>query len=354
MTSHFRHIFLFMTCLPSFCLSVYAALDHPDTPFIRTLYQYPVGTWIENLAVRSSGELLLTLLNVPQLDQLDPSQPEITPSTIHNFSGVPKAASLSGISEFTEDGFAVAVGNFTLGSGPVAGSWAIWSVDFAKSQRDKPAVRKITDLPEATFLNGMCNLPSSSIPQGILTSDIRLGVVYYISTMTGEYNVAVQDSLMATATVPVFGSSGVNGIHIHDGDLYFANTGQAIVAKMPINATSGTATGEATVIARVLNSTLQFDDFAIQGDDAYLVTGAGNSIEKIGLDGTPKGSIIAGSLNSTQFAEPTACAFGRTENDEHILYVVTAGGIAFPVNGNLTVGAQVLAVDTRMWENYCS
>lgn len=58
-----------------------------------------------------------------------------------------------------------------------------------------------------------------------------------------------------------------------------------------------------------------------------------------------KQTIVAGDLNSTEIAEPTAAAFGRTIFDLATLYVVTAGGLGAKINGNETVGAQVVAVD---------
>jgi hypothetical protein len=114
----------------------------------------------------------------------------------------------------------------------------------------------------------------------------------------------------------------------------------------------------AQVVARIQNATQEFDDFALAGDDVFLVTGSGNSVERLSLtDSTSKGSVavvIAGSLNSTLLAEPTSCAFGRTAADRHILYVVTGGALAAPVDGSITIGAQVVAVDTSRWEENSS
>ncbi|KAK5703745.1 hypothetical protein LTR97_002758 [Elasticomyces elasticus] len=310
---------------------------------VRLLYEYPVGTWIENIAVRSNGDLLLTVLNVPHLDQVSPYKANATPETIHSF---PNALSVFGIAEIAPDVFAMAVGNFTLTGGVQPGSFSIWSVSF--TMHDTMEAHKIADLPQATFLNGLCSLPGTGSPKDFLVGDIKQGLIYYVDTSTGDYGVAINNSFTAAVSDPVFGTAGVNGMHVHDGDLFFTNTGQALFAKMHIH-TSGTPAGEPTIVARVLNSSMEFDDFAIKDNDAYLVTGSGNSIERVGLEGTSKGRIVAGSLNSTQFAEPTSCAFGRTEADRHILYVVTAGGLATPVDGDVTVGAQVLAVDTRLW-----
>lgn len=56
---------------------------HHQDASVRLLHEYPAGTWIENIAVRPSGELLLTLLNTPHLDQLDPFGEDHRPKTIY-------------------------------------------------------------------------------------------------------------------------------------------------------------------------------------------------------------------------------------------------------------------------------
>ncbi|KAK8047972.1 hypothetical protein PG996_016036 [Apiospora saccharicola] len=347
----------------------------PPKPFVTTLYQYPLGNWVENIAVRASGELLLTLLNTPHVDQIDPSLPDPTPVHVYDFTGVPRAASVLGIAEIDSDIFAVAVGNYSIETGASEpGSWAVWRLDVAGGNENNTDVHLIADMPEALLLDGMCSLPGShgrgnSVLDGnsekprdnILFGDLRQGLIYHVDTATGAYRVAVNDTL--TAAVPggpfVAGLVGVNGMRTDPADastLYFANIGQGVLARVAIDPTTEAATDKSEVVASIMDAhTMQYDDFAIRGDDIYLVTGAGNSIEKICLaDGKPRGRVIvAGHLNSTEIAEPTSCAFGRTSADEHVLYVVTAGGLAAPINGTVMVGAQVLALDTRLWEQHC-
>jgi hypothetical protein len=42
----------------------------------------------------------------------------------------------------------------------------------------------------------------------------------------------------------------------------------------------------------------------------------------------------------------TAAAFGRSKKDGKTLYVTTSGGQAVPVNGTVTEGGKVVAIDT--------
>ena len=319
-----------------------------EAPLVRMLYEYPEGTWLENIAIRESGELVITHLEKPQLDQFNPLQQDAEPEVVYTFMGYLAA---SGIAEIAPDSFTVAVGNFTFTGGGLQGSWGIWDVAFGTAGNSQASVDEIGPILEANFPDGMCKLPSSGSPNDILYGDIKTGVIWHFDATTGTHEVVLNNTLTAAATDPIFGASGVNGMHVVDGILYFVNTAKGLFVSVPVDP-NGTPTGDATIIYQSNQSeeVLYFDDFAIKGNDAYLVTGSGNSIERIGLDGTHKGRIIAGSLNSTQFAEPTSCAFGRTEKDSNILYVITAGGLAAPVEGNITVGAQILAVDTSRWE----
>jgi hypothetical protein len=312
------------------------------------LYQYPEDTWIENIAVRASGELLVTRLDQPHVEQFNPLEENAEPKVVHSFDG---SLSVMGIAEVASDSFAVIVGNVTFANGATPGSWSIWNVDFENPNGIAAEVNEITAIPDATFANGMTSLPSSGQVDNLLYGDIRRGVVSFVDTTTGESKVVINNTLTAAAPDPIFGKTGVNGIHVKDGVLYFANSAKGLFASVPIHS-DGTPAGEPHIITRTHKSELvfYFDDFAIKDEDAYLVTGSDNAIERVGLDGTPKGRIIAGNLNSTQIAGPTSAAFGRTAWDEHILYVVTSGALVAPVDGNITVGAQIVAVDTRRWD----
>lgn len=317
---------------------------------VHTLYQFPIGSWLENIAVRSNGNLLLTRLDVPELWQLDPSSRGTAPERLVS---VPDATSVFGIAEIAHDVFAFAAGNFSSDTGTVAGSWNVRKLDFTGGK--EPRTSKIADVPSAVGpLNGLTVLPATGPPHGVLVGDIRTGVVYHISPLTGDVNIAVNDSLTAAAPNPTFGDTGVNGIHVHPSRpdaLYLANTGKNILASQPIDALNGQPTEEGTVIANVTTkpAAFNFDDFAlphdvVRDDAAYIVTGSGNSVERLSLtDGTREH--IAGGLNRTLIAGPTSAAFGRGRKDQNVLYVVTSGAQAAPVSGTEIVGAQVVAID---------
>jgi hypothetical protein len=76
---------------------------------VETLFQFPKnGSWVDNIALRSDGSLLLTRLDVPEVWSVNTTSGNAT--LAYSF---PNATSCFGISEIDSDVFAVVVGNFS-------------------------------------------------------------------------------------------------------------------------------------------------------------------------------------------------------------------------------------------------
>lgn len=88
-------------------------LEHCLKFSIKQLYQFPNATFhdIENIAVRSNGQLLLNMITEPSIYYLDPRKGNSTAQLLYTF---PNATSLVGIAEYAPDQFAIAVGNYTV------------------------------------------------------------------------------------------------------------------------------------------------------------------------------------------------------------------------------------------------
>lgn len=307
----------------------------------QILYQFPNQTWVENIAVRVNNHLLLTLLTSPDLYSLDPSAAGSHPTLIHSF---PDATSLFGITETEPDVFAIIAGNFSLAAGAVPGTSEIWKVDFSASKKKSgPKISKIAAVPQATFLNGMCTLPEER--NVVLLGDIGAGEVYRLDTRTGITSIAIpsSNSLVSDSTNSIFGVVGVNGLHVIGDELYVANTGKGVFGKLKINPDGSPAKGSQPVILEHAANGTYEDDFALDDKgNAFLVTGSGNSIIEVSAGG--QRLLLAGDKNSTEIAEPTSVALSRNTRNKK-LYVVTAGGLAAPVDGDMVVGGQVLAIE---------
>jgi hypothetical protein len=336
----FKFMFGFVLALSHHILALPQSPSSSPAWPIQTVYEFPNETWIENIAVRPSGELLVSIITSPDLYQVDPlaSAPA---RLIHSF---PQATSALGIAEIQPDIFGVITGNWSAESFTTTnGSYALWKVNLTSFNCDefgnvdrKPVVSKIADIPGASFLNGL-TLVAPSSPY-LLAADSGLGVVWRINYYTGEYKIVLDDALMK----PVPGQLavlGINGVHTREGYLYFSNTFQYILARVPISP-QGTSTGSYEIIANIGLC----DDFAFdKKGNAYISQDAGDALEQV----TPAGkvTVLAGNTNSTILEGDTAAAFGRTTLDSNTLYIVTNGGIAGHPAGSSIVGGKILAVN---------
>lgn len=309
---------------------------------VRTVYQFPNETWIENIAVRPNGNLLVTLIFEPELWKIDPGTG--TGQLVHRFNSV---TSVFGIAEASPDIFAVAVGNWSYTSQVQAGTWSIWTLDL---NSDSIEVSKVTDLPQAHYLEGMTACLTA--PGTILSADSARGLIYSVDTTTGDYSTVISNPYLKpnrTAIVPL----GVNGIHTYIDSssqqwLYFSNTfAQPFLGRIPLTATCEAA-GDVQEILGYAPGDVEADDFALDADgNAYVTTNSANSILKVSGDGSVMK--VVGGQNETVVAGADAAAFGRTRWDSNILYVTTTGGIVVPPPSGV-VGGKVVAVDLSLLE----
>lgn len=323
---------------------------------VSTLYEFPFDIYAENLAVRSNGQILVTPISLPQIYLVEPHLPgEVF--VVHEF---PEIIGLTGIVEYQPDVFAVVTGNFSLAAGdPGAGTWAVWSIDLGgvnitsndTTTANPPQVKKIADVPEATSLNGLSVL-SSAETQLLIVGDVKTGAIYSLDPGTGDYAIVINNTYTAPAELYAFGTAGTDGMKVRDDVLYFDNAGQGILVKVPLNVTNGMPSGDFEVVAERLTALDQWDDFTFDCEgNIFIATGGANTVQRVDVQGNVE--IIAGNLNSTAIAESTSTKFGRREDDAGILYVTTGGGAATPVNGDITIGGQVLAIKTGTNACFC-
>ena len=286
---------------------------------LSLVYQFSeVGSWVENIAVRPNGRLLVTRADVPQLWEVDPGTK--TASLVHTF---PNVSSLTGISEISHDSYAVAglvVDLQTFAATP--GTCAVFKVTYCKaSSSTKPTVSLINEIQEANFLNGLTTLD----PRHVLIADSGRGVVWHLDVFTGTYFVAVDDpafKIDATTNIPL----GVNGIKIWHEYLYFTSTSQQLFGRIALDG-QGQPTTPAHIIARGFIP----DDFSLAEDStAYIQTDPLNTVLRVNRDG--KVSTVAGALTSLELAGATSSAWHRGLVGK-VLYITATGGIAAPVNG---------------------
>ena len=301
----------------------------------KLIYEYPNGTWCENLAVRPAGSILITSLTAPDVWLIDPHVPAPESRLIHRFTD---AWVTGGITETTPDTFYVAVANFSISNMAPApsGSVRIFRISFPDPNSPFGArVSLAATLWDALLVNGLTTFNTTHV----LAADTLKGVVWAVNVLTGDSSVLISDPLMAHEEGPY---PGLNGLKIFEDTLYFTNSYQTIFGKVPMNP-NGTAAGPGVIVAQAQKT--DFDDFAFNSQgEAFLVNGPTDTVSTVDSDGTQ--TVIAGQAGSTDIGEPTAAQFGRTLLDNDVLYVTTAGGLGSPIGRNQIIGGQLVAVYT--------
>ncbi|KAL2072980.1 hypothetical protein VTL71DRAFT_10304 [Oculimacula yallundae] len=239
---------------------------------------------VENLAVRSNGQILATNMNSPNLYIVDPVAK--TSKTVVVITG---ATGLSGIAEVTPDVFAV------------IGGKGIHKVDFTGTT---PVATLIKSITEANNLNGLTAFSNDTV----LVADAGKGSVYRFSISTGAYSVAITDPTMApSGSIPF----GIDGIRYKDGVVWYTNIFKNSFHKVPVD-----AIGKATGAVTTLWTNLMGDDLCFgPNGKIYIATNGKNSIVEVD-PAVGKPTAIATVSGST------SCGFGRTEKDKNVIYLL--------------------------------
>lgn len=294
---------------------------------IDIVYKFPYPTWVQDLAVRANGRVLVTLLTTPDLWEIDPSGKRKA-RLVHHFR---EHLGLTGITEMKPNLYYVAGGNvtiikaagaatstgFTLSGANVPGAWDIYAVD--KSCRPLK-IYKVAHVGQAINIDGITTLNAE---KGLLLlSDSVAGLIYKLDVYTGKSETVIDDpSLKNVPTIAI----GVHKLRIRDGYLYFDNSAQQTFVRIKINP-DGTKAGEAEILSTGINS--NGFDFDTKGD-AFLTENTPNALGYVPVGGGPQ-TILAG----VPLAPPETCPgvqsaqFGRTPADREVLYITTTGGLA--------------------------
>lgn len=292
---------------------------------VETLHQFDTnGTWIDNLALRSDGSVLLTRLDTPEVWAVNTTSGDA--KLAYHF---PNATSCFGISEIDDDVFAVVVGNFsTVTYQPVAGSFSVQKLDF-KSQAEASV---IAALPDAQALNGMATFTKES--QLVLIADSPKGTVWKVNIETGDYDVALNHTTMLPSedgALPL----GINGVRVVGEYVYYSSTTRMEFCRVKVDK-HASAIGDYEVIA----SGFLPDNFDVTSDGtAYVATDPQNSVVRITDSGQI--SLVAGGQLSTLMPGPTS---GQLSEDGKTLYVGTSGGQIAPVLGTFKEPAKVVKI----------
>ncbi|KAI8943978.1 hypothetical protein F4801DRAFT_573280 [Xylaria longipes] len=329
----FTKLHYFSTLYP--CALAIGTKTPPHLFPAHNVFQFnETGTWLENIAVRTNGDLLVTMLSpTPSLYTLKrPYSATREFSLIHTFEN---ATGLLGITETGSDSFAILSTQLTNSSSPVPGSSTVWGVLF---RHDKFSTQKIAN-PDVLVPNGITSIPNAS---AVLLADSIDGTVIRCDMMTGT----CETILKRTETAPVPGALeplGINGVHYRNRYIYWSNSDLVSIFRIRVDKEGFPAANAKVEIVGKVDASF-IDDFAEDYTGRfYVATGPDNTIVDLWRNGSSE--VVAGSLTEFTVAGSTAAAFGRTIHDSKTLYVVTNGAIKAPVNGK-TEPAKIVALDT--------
>ncbi|KAI1101369.1 hypothetical protein F4804DRAFT_344045 [Jackrogersella minutella] len=312
---------------------VYRATNSSSLP-AKTIFQFnETGTWLENVAVRPNGDLLLTMLSpsASLWTLKKPYAPDPEMSLVHRFQG--GEPGLVGIAETTPDVFVLVAADFVAVGEPAPGSYAVWEVSLRGGAA--PAVRKVADFPEARLANGAAHVPGGDV---VLVADSFAGALWRLDTRTGrrESVLAVPEMAAPPAgALPI----GINGLKVHGGYAYWSNSAAAAIYRARIGG-DGYPVANATVETVAELDSPFVDDFAFDSRGLlWAATNSDNKVDVVRPDGTCR-TMVGGAAQDT-VAGDSAVAFGRTPWDRSTFYVTTSGALP----GNRTEPAKVVAVN---------
>lgn len=287
------------------------------------LHQFPSGTWIENVAVRSNGNLLVVLYDRPEIHEINPFT---IPPTVDLVARFDDATGIQGIAETAEDSDIFVVM-------PYQGSeYSLRAVNLRWREDDRGLGSTVTIIPRiegAKALNGMTRLSDNIL----LAADTSAGNVVRFDVLARKAEVVIQDETMVG--LPIAGA-GINGFRMHNSYAYYTNFFKGILCRVPIHPTEGTPTGPIQILADGLGI---LDDLAVADDGtAYVMQYLQGSVIAVHEDG--RRDVVAEGLD-----RPTSAQFGRTEIDRDVLYVVGSGNPLGPYVRGVFEGGRVYAID---------
>ena len=263
----------------------------------RVVATWPIGTFIENIAVLADGSFALSIHNQRRLVR-------VTTAGIQNDFAEMLVSPAGSIAY--GDGVLVVGGE--VGEGP----HKVYAVAGDGRVEEKLVV------PDTLFLNGFTPVSAHRA----YTVDSLKGQIVEIDTALWTSRVVLADDhLRKVSDEPML--PGANGIKAGDGCLYITNTDRALILRADL-----APSGDVTALSVVAES-LRGDDLAI--DEAgllYVTNHIHNTLTRLNREGSDRVA-IAGPKQGMPGC--TACVFHPA--DPGALYVTTTGGLIMPLDG---------------------
>lgn len=323
----------------SFGLAVLASVAHGIT--IEYSRDFPLGSEVENIALRPSGSALVVVNTSPTVWEVKP-EPDAEPRLVWEFKNALGASSIAASSK--PDEFFIVTGNFSFQElKPAPNSYSIHHLRLDCSGRLREPPTKLADLHQMQQPNGMIHVPKSPF---VLIADNRAGFVYRFNTETRSLKKYFDHPLLKPDPDPQPIKFGVNGLKLTNGYLYFSSTNQKLIARIPA---SGLEPGGLQGTPEIVANNTAVDDFVVNetNGDIYITeqpTAEGGRLSVVrGSDYGSEPTTVAGGPDSDAILGPTAAVWAKGKVGRTLLVTVTGGMLQF-ATGNYTGGHRVAIV----------
>jgi hypothetical protein len=312
---------------------------------LTTVAKFPVGYFLENVAVRADGSMLVSALNKKELWYVPaPTMgTPVHPVLLHTFDQPP-----FDIVETTRDVFYVDTAAYQT-----THKSYLERVDLRHWKPGMPVyVQPVLKFPSPiSAVNGSLTLA----PNVILVADSAAGLIWRVDlSADGTHATArvwLSDHSMrpnlAAVLISHIMQPGVNGLgyDTRTNELYYTSTAQRLFMRVRVDPGTLNPAGAPELVA----TGSQWDDFDIDehAGVAYITTHRQNTIERVPLDphsGQAR-QTVAGIPFDAQLVGPSSFAWGRSPQDSgRVAYVTTDGGATAPPDG-IVRPARVLKAD---------
>jgi hypothetical protein len=294
---------------------------------------FPQKYFLENLAVRADGSILITAFLQRELwwVRAGGSSEMVEPVLVHTFDHP-----ITGVVEVAPDVFVV-----SLTEGYTTHESQLARIDFTGWTPGGPVSPEVvyTFDERARGLNGSCLLS----PSVMLVADCFAGLIWRVDlsdrARTASARVWLTHDTMADdpeSEVPPPPQPGVNGVRYgaRTGYVYYTSTAQKVFMRVAVDPATLDPAGVPEFVAAVDNA----DDFCLDEEAgfAYVTRHRANTIDRVPLQPRHGSEVrhIAGHPFDEALVGPSSAAWGRNPGEHRrIGYVTTDGGTTAPPSG---------------------
>jgi hypothetical protein len=305
---------------------------------------FPQAYFLENLAVRTDGSVLVTAVLQRELWCLRGPRPHAddTPVLVHAFDH-----GVTGIVEVEPDVFIISLTNgYTTHESHLA---RVDLNDWVPGEPVSPEIVYTFD-NRVRALNGSCLLG----PGVMLAADCFGGFIWRIdlaqNARQATARIWLEHDTMAMdpeSGVPPPPQPGINGVRYGAqlGYLFYTSTAQKVFMRVPVDPVALDPTGLPEFVAAIDNA----DDFCIDetAGVAYVTRHRTNTLDRVPLQPRRGSQVrhLAGDPFDDLLVGPSSAAWGRGPREYgRLAYVTTDGGTTAPPDGKLR-NAAVLRIE---------